>query len=939
MDCDVHIPEILQDASFVDDPNDNLFMLPDLTVDEDGDTTLANTPSLTDESIEQDEEGDWNMWELAAAEIVEAPKLLTWQAFEAQTQVPMQTCYISEAPPAAFDAAITQPDLLGVDNSDTTLVDTGLYATSLLALGLGRTSAFFTYDVTSKKFRSPPGNVRLSGFSTETIQSVTNTFLGCGNYAKEIEHFTEKVYKSGPNSTPARIALAESLSTALHTVQAYLTINPRDIKSILHLHAHFEPVHSLLSTFSAILRQIKAVKSDEEVLSVLYTFIQKQEHKTDGTYTILLSLLSRVSRPFLEFVSEWSGLQPEASLPYTKASPDKPWTKSFVKAEKRVWIDDQGGEIHTPDFILDESKVPSFVPKEDVEIMFEAGRSLRFIREYHPQHPLAQKRVVEEAEAPKVRWEFEWRGVEGVERRVSEYEKKLRMAIAQYSVSGAVPPQISVKDMTMELEQLSLFGKSDKDIENFLVNSLFPTATPKSATPEEDKLATLITNHLSNSTITQNNSSSFPPPLSLLPSLCLSPILKTQSRIINHTTLTLLFTSHNLREHLRAQRQFQLLGNGLFSTRLSHALFAPELETAQRLKGVARTGGTMGLRLGGGRKQWPPASSELRLSLMGVLTESYTPLRSITALSPSASTSASAPKKATGLRREDVELPGDLSFGIRDLSAEEIEKCISPDSIEALDFLRLSYKPPAALQGVMCPAVLGMYDRIFRLLLRQMRMSYVVQSLWKQGRNLYQEEKFHASKGRFKGRATVNRFRIEAHHFVSTVAGYLFDVGIDSPWRVFQRKFDQVEILIAKNKYESFGENDGIEGLRVYHEKVLTKILGSCLLRKRQGPVMGVLEGIWGLVMQFEMLMRNGGKEEEKEVEVRELYQKFAKKVRVFLTVLRGMGEKIGAGKRDGGSGGGRKGLFDASELERDAGGEVRILVERLEMSGYYSSR
>ena len=924
----MHIPEILQDASFVDDPKDNLFMLPDLTADEDGDTILANTPSLTDESIAKDEEGDCNMWELAAAEKVKAPKLLTWQAFEAQLEAPAKTCYISEAPLAAFDIAITQPDLLGINNSDTTLVGTDVYATSLLSLGLGRTSIFFTYDEMSKKFTSTLGNIRLSGFSTETIASVTNTFLECGNYTKEIENFAKKVYKSGPNSTPARIALAETLSSAVETIQSYLTIIPRDIKSVLHLHMYFEPVHSLLSTFIDILRQIKPSKSDEEVLSVFYTFSQKQEHKTDDTYIILLSVLERVSKPFLEFVGEWSGLQPEAGLPYVKAPSGKSWSKSFVKAEERIWIDDQGGEVNTPDFILDESKVPSFIPHEDVNIMFEAGRSLRFIREHHPEHPLAQKRVVEEAEAPTMKWEFEWQGIESVERRAKEYEKKLRRATNQYSSSCTSTPQLSVQEAAAELEHLSLFGKSDADIESFLVNSLSPSSPPTFATPEEDKLSASITAHLSNTTTTQNHPSSFRPPLSLLPSLCLSPILRTQSRVLNHTTLTLLFTSHNLREHLRIQRQFHLLGNGLFSTRLSHALFAPELETAQRLKGVARTGGTMGLRLGGGRKQWPPASSELRLSLMGVLTESYIPPRSSSAISSN---------KKLAQRKEDVELPGELSFGIRDLSEEEIEKCISPDSIEALDFLRLSYKSPSALQSVMSPAVLGMYDRVFRLLLRQMRMQFVVQSLWKSGRNQYQSEKSKVSRGMKGERGVTDRFRIEAHHFVSTVAGYFFDVGIDGPWRVFQRKFDEVEHLISTNQYKRFGENDGIEGLRTYHEKVLTKIFSGCLLRKRQKPVLGVLEEIWTLVLQFEVLMRGVEKEEVQEEQVRSLYNKFAKKVKVFLMVLRGMGEKVESGKKE--TGGGRRGLFDATELEHDSRSEVRILVERLEMSGYYAVR
>ena len=185
-------------------------------------------------------------------------------------------------------------------------------------------------------------------------------------------------------------------------MQAHLTINPRTIKSILHLNSLFWPVVTLLSSISELLTRINPHRTDEEVLSQLFAFIQEHEHKTDGTYSILLSILSRVSNPFLEFISEWIGIQPEASLPYTKAPHSKPWQKSFVRAEDRIWIDDQGASSHTPDFILDESRVPSFVPKEDVNTIFEAGRSLRFIREFHGEHPLVNQRVVGEVERPKM---------------------------------------------------------------------------------------------------------------------------------------------------------------------------------------------------------------------------------------------------------------------------------------------------------------------------------------------------------------------------------------------------------------------------------------------------------------------------------------------------------------------------------------------------------
>src|SRR6266700_2517773 len=99
-------------------------------------------------------------------------------------------------------------------------------------------------------------------------------------------------------------------------------------------------------------------------------------------------------------------------------------------------------------------------------------------------------------------------------------------------------------------------------------------------------------------------------------------LLNAQAHLVNATTLRLFLRSHQLRTHISLQRQYHLLGDGVFVSSLSSALFSPELETAERRKGTVRSGVHMGLKLGS-RTAWPPASSELRLALMGVLSESY----------------------------------------------------------------------------------------------------------------------------------------------------------------------------------------------------------------------------------------------------------------------------------------------------------------------------
>ncbi len=914
------LPDLPQPVDGVKEhDDDSFFAIPDINEpsSEHDETTLIGTPPLTEESPAPESADELSeLWSLAAVTISEKPKYLTWEAFEAHTETLPQTCYISEAGPSAFDAALTDPSFLGQDNSNSVLVDTGKYVACLLALGLGRSSVFYSYNEKSKKFESTVEIIRTSGCSTELIESITNTLLKSGNLTKALEEHTQLAY-SQRLQTPARTALAESLTTVLRTIQAHLTIPASSLRSILHLHSLFEPVLDLLSTFSDLLAEVRLAKTDEEVLSRMYTFIQGQEHRTDGSYLILLEVLDRVSRPFLDFVASWSGLQPELGIPLTKTGEGK----SFVKCEARVWIDDQGGENQTPDFVLDKRRVPYFVPLDDVQTMFESGRSLRFIRDHHPEHPMTKPEVIAEAKPPGLAWEFEWQGIERVEKRAKEYETSLRAAIARFSSKGSTDISMVLPDhcdiYDDETEQFDLFGKPDFELGGLLTLSLQPSSTPAYLLPAEDRLSTTITAFL-NQVPNPGANTTFPPPLSLLPSLCLSPILRVQSSVLNYTTLALLFTSHDLREHLRVQRQFQLLGNGLFSTHLSHSLFAPDLETAERVKGVARTGGAMGLRLGV-RDSWPPATSELRLALMGILTEAYTPHDN----SKEGQKLKEGKGKTKGYLSDEVELPGDLSFGIRDLDEGGIEKCLNAEGIEALDFLRLSYKAPAALSGVMSPNVLGMYDRVFRLLLRVMRMSYVVKTLWEAGR----EGRVETRRGK------VARFRVEALHFVMTVAGYFFDVGIDKPWRMFQGKIDEVESLIASDEHARFGENDGIEGLRMYHEKVLTQILSGCLLRKRQQPVMGVLEEIWDFVLQFELKTRRGAEMQEVEA----LYDKFQRKVGVFLTVLRGMSEKNDAGRRRDIAG--SHGMFDARPLEADAGAEVKILVQRLEMSGYYASR
>jgi hypothetical protein len=185
------------------------------------------------------------------------------------------------------------------------------------------------------------------------------------------------------------------------------------------------------------------------------------------------------------------------------------------------------------------------------------------------------------------------------------------------------------------------------------------------------------------------------------------------------------------------------------------------------------------------------------------------------------------------------------------------------------------------------------------------------------------------------------RFRIEAQHFVSSVCGYFFDTGIEATWRIFERKLDQIEKRISvEDDKITLGQNEGLDKLRDYHERVLDRIMFTLLLRKRQQPILKLLEEIFAIILQFSKYSRQGMLNLEKKTgaddELREMYAKFYKKVRVFITVCRGLSEKKGYGdKRTLDTRTPGQGLFDGDDLAEE--NTMAHLLLTLEMSNYYS--
>ncbi|KAL2061922.1 hypothetical protein VTL71DRAFT_7300 [Oculimacula yallundae] len=915
VDIDEALPEIVQ--QFLHKEDNGFFSIPDLLfgVSEPlpppvNSPHILNEASFTHEERTSDEH---DIWILPEEIPIKSANYQTWEGFEKQKDEVHCTPYLAEAGPSILDTVIaSREDSLHIKNTEHAVVDSKIYASSLLSLGLGRSSVFFTWDESKQAFIPAISLMRISGYTGDSLDGLSSMFLDCGNITRSLQSFVEKAYAR--EKSPGRIALADAVSTLLATIQSRLSVSAAGYSSILQLQALFRPAHSMLTCFQRIVVNTSVTRSDESMLSTIFEEIQLLEHRTDSLRDILLEILSRVSQPWLEFASEWLGLQREAGLPLTKDGPGK----SFVRIDNKEWVDDQGMEMNAPDYVLDYDKVPAFIAPEDARALFEVGKSLRFLRSHHPEHPLSRSDVVTSANPPSLEWKFSWQEIVQVESKALQYEQDLIKALQQFSPDTSSALLASVESNFFTLD---FFGKPESDMQAHVLASIESLNQPLAGDDHKDYFSSALNSYLNSgqSAQSQDDESVFAPPISLAPVLSFNPMIAAQARVVNGTCMRMFFNSHQVREHLSIQRSFQLLGNGVFSSRLSHALFDPELESAERQRGVARSGGVMGLRLGG-RDTWPPASSELRLALMGVLTDSYTSSQPLN-------------KSRAGTYLDQSSIPGDLSFSVRDMTPEEIEKCMNPDSVEALDFLRLSYKPPQPLEAVITPMILFKYDQLFKLLLRVVRMLYVVSAL-------FQDTTDRSSS--WQGAEHIaQRFRIEAHHFVSSISGYFFDTGIESTWRIFDRKLDQIEErLKIDGDYVILGQNEGLDKLRDYHERVLDRIMFALLLRKRQQPVMNLLEEIFTLILQFSKHSRERALQPQQEsanADFKSLYLRFRKKVGVFITVCRGLSEKKGYGERkmaDSRSAE-QEGLFDGNDLAEE--NTIVQLLTKLEMSNYYS--
>lgn len=774
------------------------------------------------------------------------------------------SAYFTESGAKGFDAALAHQANAKGKSIAGRLVRDEIFIRALLRLGLGWSSLFFRYNEGTRTFERHLNDVRVSGVSLGMLDTVISSVLQCGTNMQHIRAFARNA-PTKPKDLSSLFTLRGAIAIIIYNFEQQILVYSQSIVSVLQVMTLFQRCGDLISVLADIVHVAGKANSDAQVISAVIERAAIFTHMFGWMENLLQEIVVRVSNPWFEFVERWIGLRPEeGALNELVAS-----GRMFVHLEHYEDPTKFKTGFKRIEYTYLGANMPSFIPKDQARTIFESGRSLRLLKRSHPHHPIARRDVLPRVGNIHLHCATTWSDIERIQKRANEYESNLRNEILRYH-RGQYPLQLAETDAAGSNEPSSdnledTYELFDLDDERNISGSVLDRKVLA-----DDKVNQLLHEVREPASDFVDAASRFGPELSSALYLSLAPVISSQAQLIDFSYLHHLFKEHNVRHHFNLQWRFQLLGDGSFTSRLTHSLFDPEMESGERKKGVVRSGVHTGLRLGS-RDAWPPASSELRLVLIGLLGDCYF--------------SEDDPDKEKPTTQQDNELPGGLSFAIRELTDEEIERCRDPNAIEALDFLRLQYKPPEALEALITTKSLKRYDRLFKHLLRLLRMVSVVKGLIRDSTN----------RGSISGdiRNVFQKFRIDAQHFVLAISDYCFHVGIGSIWDQFQNTLTRIERCLDRGDIDGTIEAaHSVPRLRDFHEEILDQMLFAFFLSKRHAQAAKLLDSIFGTILAFSPLSKAdglSGLRRENEGTVLHLYSTFRKQTSAFVGYLRSL--------------------------------------------------
>ncbi|KAJ5806596.1 uncharacterized protein N7503_004198 [Penicillium pulvis] len=836
----------------------------DASIDAQSDTSTASL------QIKEEENDIWALDALQVEPGFVAP-LKSWERFQARSFEEPVSGYFSESGTRGFDAALSIQDGRKGQGNATRPVREDVFIRSLLRLGLGWSSSLFRYNTRTTKFEKSLPNLRVSGVSQPVTDAIIEDVLRCGTNMQYARTFARNLQTKSVDLASV-FALRGTIAVSMYHLERQILGHSDTVVSLLQANTLFNRCGDLIEALADIIRATEKANSDAQVISITMDHAAFFAQKYGWMENLVQEILVRVTEPWLEFIEAWIGLRPE----------EPSMNELIINGKTFLEVEQHDDPIKFTtgrsriEYSYREEHMPSFIPADQAKLIFESGRSLRLLKKSHPNHPIARHDVLMRSGHLRLHCATTWSEIEQIQRKAHEYEAKLRAEILRYhrgelatTAPGPVSQKIEISQDEIVENTFELFDIDDQ--KHFSGGAMDQTAL------STDKVSDMLQKARGKLGVSDSGTR-FGPELASELYLSFAPVIASQAQLIDFSCLHHMFKEHKVRHHLNLQWRFQLLGDGSFTSRLSHSLFDPEMDSGERKAGVVRGGVHTGLRLGS-RDTWPPASSELRLVLIGLLGDCYF--------------SETDPDASENGQPRDNELPGGLNFAIRELSSDEIDRCKDPNAIEALDFLRLQYKAPETLETLITPRSLGKYDRLFKHLLRLLRMVSVVKGLVRDS----------TVRDSLSGdtRNVFQKFRIDAQHFVLAVSDYFFHVGIGSIWSRFQSTLDKIERCLDRGDIDGTLEAaHSVPRLRDLHEDILDQMLFAFFLSKRHAAAAKLLDNIFSTILAFGPLSRadgSSGLRHENEGTVRHLYSTFRKQVSALVGYLRGLDSGKGASK------------------------------------------
>lgn len=104
------------------------------------------------------------------------------------------------------------------------------------------------------------------------------------------------------------VALARCTTTIAESIRKRLSTASNSVHSILHLHSLIREPALIADSFVQLASATADAEDDCRLLSRLFDVVQQQQHRSGWLKPLLVETLARVSRPWLELVEQWVGL-------------------------------------------------------------------------------------------------------------------------------------------------------------------------------------------------------------------------------------------------------------------------------------------------------------------------------------------------------------------------------------------------------------------------------------------------------------------------------------------------------------------------------------------------------------------------------------------------------------------------------------------------------